>query len=380
MKVSVTAWENHDEILDNTSFNNEPNLIIYFGDAKALTAASGQIRQIIPQAIAIGCSSGGQIFDNIADDPVLVMAAIEFEATQVKAANSLIGGDVSSLQAGEDIGNQLNTYGLAGVIVLSDGLAANGSDLAQGISSIVGLNVPIVGGLAGDDDRFEQTFVALNGVVKQGQVAAVGLYGDKVKIGHGSQGGWRPFGPKRTITRSEGNILYELDGEPALDLYEKYLGDEAADLPASALLFPLLVTDPDVEDSDNTRTILNINREEKSLIFAGNMPQGAIAQLMRASHEGLTTGAATAAQSAVEHEGISHDADDQLALLVSCIGRRLVMKQRAEEEVDAAGEVLGEEMPRIGFYSYGEICPNHIGGAPRLHNQTMTISVISESV
>ncbi|MBL1242046.1 MAG: FIST C-terminal domain-containing protein, partial [OCS116 cluster bacterium] len=169
-------------------------------------------------------------------------------------------------------------------------------------------------------------------------------------------------------------ILYELDGEPALDLYEKYLGDEAADLPASGLLFPLQISESNVENSETTRTILNINREDKSLIFAGNMPEGAVAQLMKATHEGLVAGAEQAALEAVEQQ-----AAGQLALMITCVGRRLVMKQRTEEEVDAAGRVLGQDMPRIGFYSYGEICPRIVGGVPKLQNQTMTISLFFES-
>lgn len=375
MKISVTSWQDHAETISSTSFDNNPNLIIFFGDVDVLKNAAQQIHTSLPNAISIGCSTGGQIFDNIADAPIFVAAAIEFEATSVKAAQYMIGDQISSLQAGENIGTQLRADDLAGIFVLSDGLAANGSDLAKGISDAVGLHVPVVGGLAGDGERFEETFVALNGQTNTGQVVAIGMYGDKIRIGHGCQGGWKPFGPKRTISRSDGNILYELDGELALDLYEKYLGEEAANLPASALLFPLLITDPDVENSDNTRTILNINRDDKSMVFAGNMPQGSKAQFMRASHDGLIVGAAVAAQAAVDHEK-----NGELALMVSCIGRRLVMKQRTEEEVDAAAEVLGKDMPRIGFYSYGEICPNRIGGAPRLHNQTMTISVISESM
>lgn len=375
MKVDVVSWSNLEDDNKTIDFQVEPDLILYFGDGSVLEKASKLLLQTVPNAVALGCSTGGQISDNSQHDPIFVAAAIEFATTKIRTAICNIGDEITSLNAGQKIGEQLASPELAGIIILSDGLAANGSDLAKGVSSIVGQKIPVFGGLAGDGDRFEQTFVGLNGELSSGKVAAVGLYGADIQIGHGSEGGWRPFGSRRVVTKSSGNILYELDGKPALDLYEKYLGEEAQDLPASALLFPLSIVDPMVEGSGFTRTILNINRQDKSLIFAGNIPEGSKAQLMKASHDGLLTGAAEAAAAAVNHVP-----NGELALLVSCIGRRLVMKQRAEEEVEAAAEELGENIPRIGFYSYGEICPSAVGGAPKLHNQTMTISIISERV
>lgn len=376
MEVNMISWDGSAAGIDTASLNFSPDLVLYFGDSDVLQKGRDHLLSLAPDAVLLGCSTGGQIFDNIVDEPEFVGAAIKFSSTRVKSAKSPVGVDVDSAAAGKFIGEQLAADDLAGIIVLSDGLSANGSDLADGISRAIGAGVPVVGGLAGDGARFEQTLVGLNGDIAPGQVAAIGLYGPDLNIGHGSEGGWRTFGPRRKMTRSEGNVLYELDGQPALDLYEKYLGDEAAGLPSSALLFPLEVSDPDVLGSGVVRTILNIDREKRSLIFAGNMEQGFIAQLMKASHDSLLNGAAEAAAAA--KQAVIQEPDGELALMVSCIGRRLVMKQRAEEEVDAAGDELGSDMPRIGFYSYGEICPKATGGRPLLHNQTMTISVISE--
>lgn len=375
MKVGVVAWDGISGEIDLSKLDFSPDMILYFGDRNILQKAGAQLQTAMPHAISLGCSSGGQIFDNIIHEPEFVAAGVKFASTRIKSAQSDLSDHEDSISTGRHIGEQLAADDLAGVIVLSDGLNANGSDLAEGISKAIGKGIPVVGGLAGDGDKFEETLVGLNGDLRSGQVAAIGLYGNEVSIGHGSEGGWRPFGPRRRVTRSQGNVLYELDGQPALDLYEKYLGEEAAGLPSSALLFPLEVSNPDVPGSEVVRTILNIDREQGSLIFAGNMPEGSIAQLMKASHDGLVTGAAEAAKAAA-----LQGADGQLALMVSCIGRRLLMRQRAEEEVEAAAEELGISMPRIGFYSYGEICPKTPGGPPRLHNQTMTISVISEEV
>jgi hypothetical protein len=205
-------------------------------------------------------------------------------------------------------------------------------------------------------------------------VAAVGLYGDRLQIGYASMGGWKPFGPVRTITRAEGNILYELDGRSALDLYKTYLGDHAAQLPSSALLFPIVVTEV-AGGQGVVRTVLSVDEQAKSMTFAGDIPQGGTAQLMKTSVDDLVDGATAAAEASLSGLG---DTRPDLALLVSCVGRKLVMKQRIEEEVEAIRDVFGADTRIAGFYSYGELCPFEQGGECRLHNQTMTITAFAE--
>jgi hypothetical protein len=200
-----------------------------------------------------------------------------------------------------------------------------------------------------------------------------------VRIGHGSAGGWDEFGPRRRITRATGNVLYELDGEPALDLYERYLGEEESKgLPGTALLFPLLIRDPDKPGEDVVRTILAIDRTARSMTFAGDVPEGWFAQLMRGNFDRLAAGAAEAARQA--RSGLGTNGDQHgLAVLVSCIGRRLLMGQHVIDEVEAAGIELGSRMSRVGFYSYGEISPHSASGICQLHNQTMTVTTITEA-
>jgi hypothetical protein len=200
-----------------------------------------------------------------------------------------------------------------------------------------------------------------------------------VRIGHGSAGGWDQFGPRRRVTRSSGNVLYELDGEPALDLYERYLGEDAKGLPSTALLFPLRVYDPARPDHDIVRTILAVDHVARSMTFAGDVPEGWIAQLMRGNFDRLAAGAAKAARDAQTQIDATSHGGDELALLVSCIGRRLLMGQNTLDEVEAAGAELGQQVKRIGFYSYGEISPHRASGMSQLHNQTMTITTISEA-
>jgi hypothetical protein len=234
--------------------------------------------------------------------------------------------------------------------------------------------VTVTGGLAADGPRFVETAVVWDGVAQPATIAAVGLYGNRLRVGYGSLGGWDTFGPDRLITRSAGNVLYELDGTSALELYKRYLGSHAADLPASGLLFPLSLSAGSGEERV-VRTLLAINEAEGSITFAGDVPEGAYARLMKANFDRLIDGASSAAATSLA----VLDADAaELALLVSCVGRKLVLQQRIEEEVEAVRDVLGARPTLAGFYSYGELSPLAAGGSCALHNQTMTITTLAE--
>ena len=207
-----------------------------------------------------------------------------------------------------------------------------------------------------------------------GHVVAAGLYGERLQVVCGSMGGWDPFGPERRITLSKGNILYELDGQPALDLYRTYLGEHAAGLPSTGLLFPLTVR-ASREEPGVVRTILGVDEAERSLIFAGDVPQGFYSRLMGANFDRLVDGAVGAARASWHADS----AVPELAFLISCVGRKLVLEQRVEEEVEGVQGVIGTSTPIAGFYSYGEISPFAISGRCELHNQTMTVTILAEA-
>ena len=258
--------------------------------------------------------------------------------------------------------------------MFSDGLSVNGSDLVAGLTKHLPAHVSVTGGLSGDGTRFQETLVFCDGEPRRNVVVAVGFYGTRLTVGYGSAGGWDPFGPERLITRSKGNILYELDGKSALELYRTYLGEHAKGLPATGLLFPLSIRTKQSETAV-VRTILSTNDSAQSMTFAGDVPEGAYAHFMKANFDRLIDGAAGAAKTSFEAAG---SASPDLAVLVSCVGRKLVLKQRAEEEVEAVREILGERTIVTGFYSYGEIAPFVPGARCDLHNQTMTITTFSE--
>jgi hypothetical protein len=260
------------------------------------------------------------------------------------------------------------------VLILSDGLNVNGSELVKGLASGMPPHVTVTGGLSGDGERFQETYVLWDGAPARNTVAALGFYGDGLRVGYGSLGGWDAFGPERLITRSRGNVLFELDGKSALELYKQYLGEHAQGLPATGLLFPLCLRTQQ-EQTGVVRTILAVDEREQSLTFAGDVPEGAFARLMKANFDRLIDGAVGAARAGAEALGAS---SPDLAILISCVGRKMVLKQRIEEEVEGVREVVGSKTVLCGFYSYGEISPFTPNAKCELHNQTMTITTFSE--
>ena len=380
MRTRQIVWNSKSGWTASATAMGEPSLVLYFGTREAL--ASGEryeeLRRMFPRAHVLGCSTGGQINNNDVNDDEISAAAIEFDATPLRLVCRDIGGAQQSDECGEAIGRALKADDLAGVFVLSDGLNVNGSALVAGITKVIGAKIPLTGGLAGDGADFKETLVGGDCAPRPRLVAGIGFYGRAIRIGHGSAGGWDLFGPRRRVTRSAGNVLFELDGEPALDLYERYLGpEESKGLPGSALLFPIQVHDAGRPDSAVVRTVLAVDRDARSMTFAGDVPQGWTAQLMRGNFDRLVAGAADAARQA--RSGLNaDDARERFSILVSCIGRRLLMGQRTTDEAEAAGAELGAETLRLGFYSYGEISPHAKSGICELHNQTMTVTTLAE--
>jgi hypothetical protein len=356
---------------------NQAQLVIYFGEREALHASAcyASLRSLYPNAHIVGCSTGGEIFGAEVFDKSISVSAIYFEHTHLKPASSAIESAADSLAAGRSLAQQLNQPDLSYVMVLSDGTNVNGSDLIRGLYEILDDTVIITGGLAGDGANFQHTTVGLNAEPVAKQIVAIGFYGDSLQVGYGSVGGWRTFGPTWKITRSDSNVLYELDGKPALELYKIYLGDAAQQLPKNALLYPFNMRAEVDSEHDIVRTIVGVDEDAKSLIFAGDVPEGSFMRLMRGEFGQLIEGAADAATLAKQHV----PANDSLALLVSCIGRKLLLNTSIHHETRAIADIFNHAVPTIGFYSYGEICHQEFSGKCGLHNQTMTVTTLFES-
>lgn len=350
--------------------DSDRTLVLVFGAPRYIDEP-GPIRELLaafPSSHVVGCSSAGEIFGTHVNDGSLAVAVARFEKGRLRTACTEVAAGTSSTQAGAALAAELAGPDLRAIFILSDGLAVNGTELLKGIHGVVPPGVVVTGGLAGDGTAFQRTWVLAQGVPAPGRIVAVGLYGESLGVGHGSRGGWDVFGPERVVTRSEGNVLYELDGEPALALYKKYLGDRASGLPSTALLFPLALRTSPSAESTVVRTILSVDEERQSMTFAGDVAQGSVVQLMRANFDRLIDGASEAS-----HIAAHPPEGDALSIAISCVGRRIVLGERTEEEVEAAVE--GTNDPRlVGFYSYGEISPLVPGACGMLHNQTMTLT------
>lgn len=351
-------------------------LVLAFGDRDELeeTARIAELQAFYPGAEIISCSTSGEILGESVFDGTITATAIRFEKTTFRTIAINVRDYPDSWEAGRAIASAVPPEGLVHLFVLSDGQQVNGSMLVQGIAEKLPDGVAITGGLAGDRARFTRTLVGYGRNVEEGNIVAVAFYGENLFVGYGSIGGWDSFGPDRIVTRSEGNVLYELDGQSALELYKRYLDNLADELPGAALLFPLSIRVAD-GDTPIVRTILSIDEATGSMTFAGDIPQGAYARLMKANFDRLIDGASHAAQDSFSQVGF---ANPELAILISCVGRKLVLGQRTEEEVEAVREVLGTETVMTGFYSYGEISPFIDSPRCELHNQTMTITAFSE--
>lgn len=350
-------------------------VVLLFGSTSILRLKKcvEEIKSVYPKAHLLGCSTAGEIYGTHVFDDSLIATAISFERTQLKGLKVNIDKMENSCTVGRLLAQSLDKEGLAHVFVLSDGLKINGSELVKGLVKHLPDSVSVTGGLSGDGALFRETYVLWDGEPEKNMVAVLGFYGAQFRVGYASFGGWDPFGPERLITRSRGNVLYEFDGKSALALYKKYLGDHAKGLPSTGLLFPLSVR---IKTGDRgvVRTILAVNEEDKSMTFAGDVPEGAYARLMKANFDRLIDGAVEAAKTSLAMIGTS----PEFAILISCVGRKLILKQRIEEELEGVRDVLGEQTMLSGFYSYGEISPFSKDARCELHNQTMTITAFSE--
>ncbi|WP_442844847.1 FIST signal transduction protein [Leeuwenhoekiella sp. H156] len=350
-------------------------LVLIFGNRFLLEEAAtfDELRKLFPDGHLVFGSSSGDLIAGSVNDEHLSVTAIELERAHFEVQSINISSVAyNSELAGREVVSKLSPEGLKHIFVVSEGSSVNGSALTKGMQAAA-RKVLITGGLCGDDARFERTLAGYNKPPDDGEIVVIGFYGESFEASFSLYGGWIPFGPQRVVTRSKGNVLYEIDGKPALDLYRMYLGEKAKELPGSALIYPLNVTSTE-NNQAFVRTILQIDEAQNAMILAGDVPEQALVQLMMTNTDSLAMASETAALRALE----GRTAPPQLAILISCIGRKLVLNQRVEEEVEEVREVLGEDVIISGMYSYGEIAPFYGERSCKLHNQTMTITLISE--
>jgi len=374
MQVYQHSFTSIDEF-DSKAIVFKPDLILIFFSKlfdKIDSVLTG-LNDSFPTSIISGCSTSGEISGTQVSDQTISLNAIKFDKTKVSVSYIDLASVENSNEAGRALGTSIKVDDLKHVLIFSDGLNIDGAELSNGLNDTIDSGVGITGGLAGDGSDFEETFIIKQDKLVKNCVAAIGLAGNHLECGYSSQGGWDSFGIEREVTKSEGNVLFELDGKPALDLYKSYLGPKANELPGSALIFPLSLRTNENQDPV-VRTILGVTEESNSMTFAGSIPEGSYVRLMKANVNRLIDGSESAASIAKE----SITAEPEFILLVSCVGRRIVLKQLVEEELEAVRDVFGAKPKMAGFYSYGELGPFGMHDSCQLHNQTMTVSTFCE--
>jgi len=363
------------EIEKNKLKDKLADIIFIFGDRDIIKKSDiyTKLKILYPKADIVGCSSSGNILGDSISSAQVVATAISFDKGKVEISVEDFSDTDNQYKASHRLVENLPKENLKHIFILSDGLNMNGSFLVQGANQAVNSTIPITGGLAGDGTLFKETCVIANDIASQKRMVAVGFYGDSFHISSGCYAGWEEFGIYRRITKSINNIVYEIDGQPALDLYKKYLGEYAQNLSANGLRFPFNVKKEN-DDYAVIRSVLSVDEENKALIFAGDVPQGSYARLMKSDIDGLIDGSEMAARRIEQTNNKT-----ALGLVVSCIGRRVILNQLSDEELESIGDILGDTVQLTGFYSYGELAPysDEILSC-QLHNQTMTLTVIYE--
>ncbi len=367
---SINQWESIDE-------NPVPNasLVLIFGSRNELLESDIyllELKKLFPNAQIVSASSSGNIMSDRLTDNSITASAIEFANTPIKTYEFEIKG-LNDYILGAKIASTIDQTNLNNVMVLLDAGNMNGGYLMDGFNSVFEGRFPIYGGFAGDDTSFEKQVVGLNTMPESNKIVIVAFYGQTLKISHGSKGGWEVFGPERKVTKSKANRVYEIDGKPLLSLYKEYLGEKAKELPGAALLYPICIKDNERNELV-VRGIQNLNEDDQSISFFSNVAEGSIVQLMKASFDNLIDGAGKSAAESLRN-GLNNP---EFALLISCVGRRLVLGPKTEDEIYETIRVLGENTKVAGFYSYGELSPVVGDKSCKLHNQTMTITTFKE--
>lgn len=375
MKTKQFSSNNRSEIINYIKEYNltDESLVFVFSDKQFLDSELSTVfSQNFKSIPVIACSTAGEIVGSNVYDGYFSMTTVAFKHTQIRLESATINHIDESYAIGRKLVNSLMQEDLKHIFILSDGLNVNGTNLVNGINSVTNGKISVSGGLAGDNALFNSTLVSNQNIeCKENIISAVGFYGDSIKIQCSSESGWDIFGKDRIITSSYENVVYEIDNKPALELYKSYLGEKAKYLPSSGLLFPLSLK---TEEGVVVRTILGVNEEENSIRFAGNIPINSSVKLMKTNIDSIIDAAELSSLKLSK----KNKEKKGLMILVSCVGRKLVLKQIVQEEVEAVKKYFNDEFCFTGFYSYGELSSNKSNNCS-LHNQTMTLTLITEN-
>lgn len=339
------------------------------------------VLSVVGDSPLVGCSGAGEITTEGPEKKSLVVLVLASDSLRATIG---LGEAISrdARKAGQQAAREASKAGGERHIfmMMPDGLKGNGADIVRGVQEILGTSFPIVGGSAGDDFLFQQTYQYYNDQVLSDAVTGV-LFGGPITCAFGARHGWRTLGKHRLVTRAKANVIYEIDDEPAVQIYEEYFGkgvEELSQEPLArmAILYPLGMSVPG-EEEYLLRNALRVERDG-SLVCVAEVPEGSEVRLMMGSRKNCIEAARAAAQQALDSLG---EAKVELAIVFSSISRYKLLGRRDSFEIDAIREVLGGDVPLVGFYTYGEQAPLRAEmnvGQSYFHNETIVILAIGE--
>lgn len=326
-------------------------------------------------SIIIGGTTAGEIIGQTVVDGSMVLSALKFEQTSVKLYSKELPKDKAHYYlVGKEFTHQMDQEELKHIFLLSDVQTLHASSLLKGINSMLKSHVSVTGGLAGRESYIGSNFIIDQGELKTNRVIALAMYGEHLQVNYNAQGGWDSFGIESLVTKSKDNHVLEIDGEPALDFYKAMVDPNIlTDVKKLGFKHPIKVRN-DEHANPVIRALLDIDESEKSLIMAEEIPVGSYVRVMKANVDRLIIGAENAAKTISQEPNQKHE----LAILISCAGRRKVLAELVSEEIEAVVEQFPSNTKSIGFYSYGEISPFYEIPKTSLHNLTMCVTTFSE--
>ncbi len=333
------------------------------------------VKEATGARILVGCTTDGEIHDAAVQTGSAVLGGMRSDRVDFSVAVAERVGEDSE-RAGRDIALGL-PRSVRYIQLFSDGLTGNGSAMLRGISSVLGGHIPVSGGTAGDLGRFVRTWQFAGRRVMTDAAVAIGFSGD-VRVGTGAGSGWAPIGLAKTVTRAKGNVLYELNGKPALAVYERFLGRHACNLPQVGVEYPLMIVGGHGSPNEDSncmllRATMSVDRKNGAIVFAGDIAEGATVHLTCGDRDAIQEAAGNAARMALEGLG---DANPVMLFCYSCMARKIVLGRHTVEELHRIRATVGKEIPMIGFYTYGEYCRPGAEGPSFLHNETATVSIL----
>lgn len=379
-KESFDAGKEATEMAVN-KLSKTPNIFWVFGaisyDQEKLLEG---VNSVIPGTPVVGCTTDGEISTpGLSTDSVVVLALASDQIKFSTVAVDFLSQD--SFKAGIKVGDQFINTNVKYMQIFSDGLLGNGSKIVEGIQKVLGKSIIIAGGTAGDGSLFTRTYQYHNDKVLTNSIVGVGFEG-KFSFSTGVSSGWTPVGMAKEVTKSTGNVVYELDGQPALDVYKKFLGKHASMLPAVGVEYPLALLGPQGDVGEDgyflCRATMGVDHEKGSITFAGDVPQGVMVKMTMGNDLDVIKAAKEAAQRALDQLKKNKNIQPKVVFLYSCMARKIVLGSRTNEEILAVKEVIGKDFPIIGFYTYGEYAPIGKQNMSCLHNEVATITIIGE--